>query len=89
MKDKMMLHGNIMRFTKDMVLYETHDRYKLFVDLREIDSNEKANEAYNEILGFMQEIADNGSEGTFLTGRFHDFVVDNIRFKTGYNPLID
>jgi hypothetical protein len=89
MKNKMMVHGNVLKFTKDLVLYKTHDGYKLFVDLLKVDSNEKANDVLDEVLGFVQEIADNGSEGTFLTGIFYDFVVDNIKWRTGFSVVMD
>jgi hypothetical protein len=88
MKNKMMVHGNVMKFTKNLVLYKTHDGYKLFVDLEKVDSNEKANVVLDDVLRFVQEMADNGTEGTLLSGRFHDFVVDNIKWKTGFFPVI-
>jgi hypothetical protein len=88
MKNRMMVHGNIMKFTKDLVLYKTHDGYKLFVDLDKVDSNERANAVLDDVLRFVQEMADNGNEGTFLSGRFYDFVVDNIKWKTGFFPVV-
>lgn len=88
MRNRMIVHKNRLTITDKIARYETYDGYKVEIDISGIKSNEESFEACNELMSFIQEIADTGSEGTFLTERFQDFIVDSIKWATGFFPVI-
>lgn len=77
------VHKNTLTFTNSTVKYVAHDGYKLELPLSEVTTAIKAHAVHDQVMNFIQEIADNGSEGTFLTGAFWDFTIDAIAKATG------
>jgi len=79
------IHQNVLTIDKICANYRTHDNYHKTVDMSNVKTFAQAKNVYDELMSFIQEIADNGSEGTFLTGSYHQFIIDGIKAAIGIN----
>lgn len=80
---KKTISKNTLVINKMIAKYTSHDGYTTTEDMTQVKTVEKAYEVYDRLQNLIQEIADNGTEGTRLTGLFYQIIMDGLKEITG------